>query len=279
MKAIVAQDALIHWPDHNKPFTIETDASDYQLGAVIMQDGNPVAYYSRKLNTSQRNYSTIEKEMLSIVETLKHYHSMLLGADISVFTDHKNLAYALTQFQTQRVMRWRLALEEFNPKISFKHGAENVIADALSRVPTKSEFPWKGESPAGCSGCLGVPYVDEEHTASSYASLLNDNSLVDCFAVLDEYSLMVGLAETLGLEEDLQLLAPCFDEAGRYPLDYATVKYYQDHDNDLQQALLRSPHLEMRDVAFNISLVVHIDDADEDEWRIVIPDSMLDRMI
>ena len=73
IKSIIAQDILLTYLNHNLPFEIFTDMSDYQLGSVIKQKNKPVAYFSKKLNKAQMNYTVEEKEVLSIVETLKTF--------------------------------------------------------------------------------------------------------------------------------------------------------------------------------------------------------------
>ena len=81
IKQAITNDVMLSFPDFNKPFEIHTDASDFQLGSVIMQERKPIAFYSRKLNSAQRNYTTGEREMLSIVESgrAKYTYSKIHG--------------------------------------------------------------------------------------------------------------------------------------------------------------------------------------------------------
>ena len=135
-KRIMTQHTLLSFPDFNKEFHIYTDASNKQLGAVIMQDGKPLAFYSRKMNSAQSRYTTGEQELLSIVETLKEFKDILFGHKIVVHTDHKNILYG--KLSNDRITRWRLLLEEFGPEYVHVSGKENRVADALSRLEKDS---------------------------------------------------------------------------------------------------------------------------------------------
>ena len=117
MKKIISQETLLAYPDFNKPFIIHTDASHKQLGTVISQDNHPITFYSCKLNPAQTRYTMTERELLSIVETLKEFRNILLGHCIKVYTDHKNLTFV--NFNTERIMRWRLILEEYAPELIY----------------------------------------------------------------------------------------------------------------------------------------------------------------
>ena len=127
--------------DPEKPITLETDASDGAIGACISQPDDkgrlhPVAFYSRKFLGAEMNYEIHDKELLAIVDAFKQWRVYLEGPkhEVQVYTDHKNLLYfTTTKVLNRRQVRWSEELSQYNFKIHYRKGSENVKADALSR--------------------------------------------------------------------------------------------------------------------------------------------------
>ncbi|RDX64349.1 Retrovirus-related Pol polyprotein, partial [Mucuna pruriens] len=131
------------------------DASNSALGVVIGQRAGAdlpvhvIVYASQTMDPAQQNYTTTEKELLTIVFALEKFHSYLLGSKIIVFSNHAALRYLLKKPDAKpRLIRWMLLLQEFNIKIRDKKGAENFVADHLSRIERESEpMPIRDEFP------------------------------------------------------------------------------------------------------------------------------------
>ncbi|KAL0305166.1 UNVERIFIED_CONTAM: Retrovirus-related Pol polyprotein from transposon [Sesamum calycinum] len=118
----------------SKPFTVETDASDFALGGVLMQDGHPVAFESRKLKDVERRYSVHEKELLAVVHCLRLWRHYLLGSPFVVKTDNIAVSHFMSQPKlTSRQARWQELLSEFHFVLEYRAGSSNHVADALSR--------------------------------------------------------------------------------------------------------------------------------------------------
>ena len=114
----MARDTLLTYLDFNETFKMHTNASAFQLGAVIIQKGKPIPFYSRKLTDAQQRYTVTEREILSIVVTLKDLRTILLGQKLRIYTDHKNLA--CKNFNTDKLLRCRIILGEYGPDIEYK---------------------------------------------------------------------------------------------------------------------------------------------------------------
>ncbi len=135
VKTTIAKEVVLAYPDFEKVFEINTDASTKQLGSVITQFNRPLAFFSRKLSVQQQKNSVTKVELLAIVETLKEFKGMLWGQGqlIKVYTDHKNLTRDALGPTSDRVYRWRLILlEEYGPEIVYIKGIHNTVADAIS---------------------------------------------------------------------------------------------------------------------------------------------------
>ena len=133
---MVSAETLLSYPDWKLPFTVHTDASDKQLGDVIIKNNKHIALYSILLNKQHRNYTMTEKELLAIAECLKKFRGILFDYEINVFFDHNNLVYAATLSESQRLMRWKLILEGFGRNIHHISGVDNIVADKLSILPS-----------------------------------------------------------------------------------------------------------------------------------------------
>ena len=127
---------ILKYPDFSataKTFQLYTDASAVGIGAILEQSGHVVAYTSRSLSGSEKNYSVIQKECLAVVHALKQFRHYLLGRKFSVVTNHAPLQWLSSQKMEGLLARWALAIQEYDYTIAYRKGLENGNADALSR--------------------------------------------------------------------------------------------------------------------------------------------------
>lgn len=133
---------ILACPDFSLPFTIQADASDFGLGAVLTQQ-NPsgeqvISYISRSLTKPERHYSTTEKECLAVIWAVEKFRSYIEGSHFSVVTDHHSLLWLhKLQNPSGRLARWALRLQHYDFTIIHRKGKEHIVPDTLSRAVPK----------------------------------------------------------------------------------------------------------------------------------------------
>ncbi|KAL7290673.1 hypothetical protein TKK_0015430 [Trichogramma kaykai] len=138
LKKMLTEAPVLARPNHDLPFTLQTDASNFAIGAVLSQniDGeeHPIAYASRTLTKAERNYTTTEKECLAVIWAVDKYRGYILGTKFTVITDHSSLRWLHNlKDPTGRLARWATALQAHNLEMIHRKGTLHKVPDFLSR--------------------------------------------------------------------------------------------------------------------------------------------------
>jgi len=145
IKRLLTAAPVLRYYDLNKEVVIEADSSEVGLGAVLTQEGHPVAYASRALTPTEQRYAQIEKEMLAIVFATERFDQYILGKErILVQTDHKPLVtIAKKPFHScpKRLQHMRLKLQRYALQMEYKPGPTMHISDTLSRAALEADKP------------------------------------------------------------------------------------------------------------------------------------------
>lgn len=171
-KQILINAPILQYPDFQKTFILTTDASNVAIGGILSQgrigQDKPIAYYSRTLNSAERNYSTVERELLAMVEATKHFRPYLYGRKFICITDHKPLAWLSSLKEpNSRLMKWKLKLEEFDYEVQYKKGKENTNVDALSRIEINTKIVQNKKDDNDDDLLSILPQVDVEDILSN----------------------------------------------------------------------------------------------------------------
>ncbi|KAJ8339695.1 hypothetical protein SKAU_G00343280 [Synaphobranchus kaupii] len=144
LRAALTEAPVLAYPDAQRPFIVDTDASNTGVGAVLSQEDEDgervVAYYSRALGKAERNYCVTRRELLAVVRALHHFRPYLQGSHFLLRTDHASLTWLLTFKDPEgQVARWLEQLQGYDFEIRHRPGRLHGNADALSRRPCAAQ--------------------------------------------------------------------------------------------------------------------------------------------
>ena len=137
LKERITSSHVLAYYDVNKPVTMSCDASKSGLGAVLIQEGKPVAYASRSLTDAETRYAQIEKELLTVVFGFERFNQYTYARYVEVETDHKPLVSIVKKSLTDappRLQRMLMRLQRYDFTLKYNPGKEMVVADTLSRA-------------------------------------------------------------------------------------------------------------------------------------------------
>lgn len=135
LKRHMCTSPVLSLPDFSTEFVIEADACGNGIGAVLMQSGKPLAYFSKSLGPKAAAQSIYEKEAMAILEALKKWRHYILGSRLIIKTDQQSLKFMMNQRLVEGIQhKLLLKLMEYDYSIEYKAGKENLVADALSRL-------------------------------------------------------------------------------------------------------------------------------------------------
>ncbi|KAL4347798.1 hypothetical protein GQ457_17G006860 [Hibiscus cannabinus] len=136
LKAAMTSAPVLALPNFQQVFVIETDASAYGVGAVLMQNGKPLAYFSKGLGAKHQAMSIYDKEMLAVLLAVKKWSSYLVGRHFKIKTDHQSLKFLSgNQATTPAQQTWVAKMMGYDYEVVYRRGVNNVVADTLSRNP------------------------------------------------------------------------------------------------------------------------------------------------
>jgi hypothetical protein len=185
LKTIMSTPPMLKLPDFTIPFVLETDACKSGLGAVSMQEGRPIAFFSQCLGPKTDAMSVYEKEALAVLHALKKWRHYFLGNQVIIKTDQQALKYVGKQRLVDGVQhKLLLKLLEFDYKIEYKKGKENTVADALSRQFQDDEMEHQNNKPI--SACHQTTLIIPKWLSEVQESYVSDP---DCTKLLQELAI------------------------------------------------------------------------------------------